>query len=160
VIAALGMVSSFSTIAGPIISGLLIHADILGSSWRPAFLINLPIGLIGLALAARYLPESRSQEARRLDLPGVGIVSAALVALVFPLIQGHEQGWPWWMFVMLAGSAPLFALFLLRSNRVRSEVAPATVRVAPQKKSEVNDHETTRHRFHRTHREARPGAGP
>ncbi|KUJ68019.1 hypothetical protein ACZ90_22465 [Streptomyces albus subsp. albus] len=125
--AALGMVASFATIAGPMISGVLIELDLFGSSWRPAFLLNLPIGVIGVFAALRYLPESRSEHARKLDLPSVLIISAALTCLCYPLIEGHEHDWPWWTFALMAASLPLFGLFALRCAAVHRRTQSALV---------------------------------
>lgn len=94
---------------GQVIGGLLIKADLLGLDWRMCFLINLPVGAAALARLGA-LPESRSAGSK-LDLPGVGLVTAALVALVLPLIEGPEYGWPLWTWLSLAGSAALFAAF-------------------------------------------------
>nr|WP_049717736.1 MFS transporter [Streptomyces caatingaensis] len=125
------MVVSGATIAGPMISGVLIQADLFGSGWRPAFLVNLPIGLLGVLGALRFLPESRSDQARRLDLPSVLLVSAALVCLIYPLIEGHERDWPWWSFALMALSVPLFAAFHLRCvathRRTRSALVPPSL---------------------------------
>lgn len=125
--AALGMVASSATIAGPMISGVLIELDLWGSSWRPAFLLNLPIGILGVFAALRYLPESRSEQARKLDVPSVLIISAALACLCYPLIEGHERDWPWWTFAVMALSLPLFALFGLRCTKVHRETQSALV---------------------------------
>ncbi|MCX4821315.1 MFS transporter [Streptomyces sp. NBC_01142] len=108
----LGVVIGLATIGGQLIGGLLIGADLFGSGWRPVFWINVPIGLITVLLAARHLPESRAALARRLDIPGVVVLSAALFLLSFPLIQGHEAGWPRWAWACLAASALGFALFV------------------------------------------------
>ncbi|MFC0843802.1 MFS transporter [Streptomyces noboritoensis] len=125
--AALGMVVSGATIAAPMISGVLIELDLLGSSWRPAFLLNLPIGVLGVISAMLYLPESRSEQARKLDLPSVLLVSAALTALIYPLIEGHERDWPWWTFALMILSVPLFGVFHLRCAEVHRETQSALV---------------------------------
>jgi EmrB/QacA subfamily drug resistance transporter len=125
--AALGMVISGATIAGPMISGVLIELDLFGSSWRPAFLLNLPIGLLGVLAAMRYLPESRSEQARRLDIPSVLLITAALACLIYPLIEGHERDWPWWSFGLMVLSIPLFAAFHLRCTKVHRETQSALV---------------------------------
>lgn len=57
---ALGAVIGLSTIVGQVVGGLLIQADLLGTSWRPVFWINVPIGVAALALAVRWVPETRA----------------------------------------------------------------------------------------------------
>ena len=108
----LGGLSMLATTLAPLLTGLLIKADFAGLSWRPVFLINLPICTAALALAARYLPRGRSGRRLRVDAIGTILVVAALGLLAFPLIQGRDLGWPVWSYVMLVASAPAFALFV------------------------------------------------
>jgi EmrB/QacA subfamily drug resistance transporter len=110
-----GLTLGLGAVFGQLIGGLLIRADLFGLDWRLCFLINLPIGVAALALLRR-VPESR-QPATRLDLAGVVLVSAALVALVLPLVEGREQGWPTWTWLSLAASVLLFALFAATQRR-------------------------------------------
>ncbi|GAB3796506.1 MFS transporter [Micromonospora zhanjiangensis] len=110
-----GLTMGLGAVFGQVIGGLLIKADLFGLDWRMCFLINLPVGLAALPLLRR-IPESR-QPATRLDLIGVALISAALVALVLPLIQGREQGWPVWTWLSLAASVLLFALFAVSQRR-------------------------------------------
>jgi EmrB/QacA subfamily drug resistance transporter len=100
---------------GQLLGGSLIRADLFGLGWRACFLINLPIGLAALLFVGR-LPESRNPRTK-LDLAGVALVTSALVALVLPLIQGQDQGWPLWTWLSLAGSAVLFAVFAVYQSR-------------------------------------------
>ncbi|WNM38038.1 MFS transporter [Micromonospora halotolerans] len=110
-----GLTMGLGAVFGQLIGGLLIQADLFGLDWRLCFLINLPIGVAALALLRR-VPESR-HPAARLDLAGVVLVSAALVALVLPLVEGREQGWPLWTWLSLAASVLLFALFVTTQRR-------------------------------------------
>jgi EmrB/QacA subfamily drug resistance transporter len=126
---ALGAVIGMSTIIGQLLGGLLIAADIGGSSWRPVFWVNVPIGLITLAFAAKFVPESRAPEARRLDLPGVLVLTLALFLLVVPVIQGREAGWPLWTWLSLAGSAVAFVLFGYVERRVEAGGGSPLVRL-------------------------------
>jgi hypothetical protein len=75
------------------------------------FLVNLPIGIAALVAAFVLLRESRAPRARRLDVLGMLIISAALGLLTYPLVEGRDQGWPAWAFVMLVLSVPAFWLF-------------------------------------------------
>jgi EmrB/QacA subfamily drug resistance transporter len=106
-----GLTLGIGAVFGQLIGGLLIRADLFGFGWRSCFLINLPVGLVALALVARAIPESRAPRRPGLDPLGVTLVCAALVALVLPLIQGRAQGWPLWTWLCLAGAAALFTLF-------------------------------------------------
>ncbi|MFI6952602.1 MFS transporter [Nocardia sp. NPDC050408] len=108
----LGIVIGMATIGGQIIGGLLIGADLFDSGWRLVFWVNVPIGIVMFALALRYVPETGSAATRKLDMPGVLVLSAALFLLVLPLIQGQEAGWPGWVWACFAGSAIAFGLFV------------------------------------------------
>ncbi|MFF5171804.1 MFS transporter [Micromonospora sp. NPDC000089] len=108
---AFGPVMGISAVGGPILAGWLVDADLWGTGWRAIFLINVPLGLLAALGALRFLPESRSTHATRLDLPGVGLVSAAALLLVYPLVQGRERDWPLWTFAMMAASVVVFVAF-------------------------------------------------
>lgn len=108
------LVLSAGAVAGQSLGGLLISADLAGTTWRPAFGVNIPIGLVLLWLAWRYLPMDKARTAGPgrpgVDLPGVAILSAALVLLVLPLVLGQGEGWPAWTWACLAASLPAFVL--------------------------------------------------
>ena len=107
--AILGIVVGIASFIGNVLGGYLISANIGGQSWRPIFFVNLPVGLICLLLTPRFVPESRAAQSRKLDLIGVGLVSAGLFLLVFPLAEGREAGWPLWAWFCVA-----FSLVVLR----------------------------------------------
>jgi EmrB/QacA subfamily drug resistance transporter len=112
-----GLTMGIGAVFGQLIGGLLIKADVLGLGWRACFLINLPVGLLALVLVPRALRESRAPRRPRLDNAGVALSSAAVVALVLPLIQGRALGWPLWTWLCLAGSAVLSAVFVAHQSR-------------------------------------------
>lgn len=111
-----GLTMGIGAVFGQLIGGLLIRADVLGLGWRACFLINLPVGLLALALVPRALSESRAPQRPRLDFTGVALSTAAVVALVLPLIQGRTAGWPLWTLLCLAVSAALFTVFVRHQN--------------------------------------------
>ncbi|MBY8881256.1 MFS transporter [Actinacidiphila acidipaludis] len=113
-----GMTMGVGAVFGQLIGGLLIRADILGLGWRACFLINLPIGVAALVMVPRALGESRAPRRPRLDPAGVALSTAAVVALVLPLIQGRSLGWPVWTWVCLAASPVLFAVFVVHQHRL------------------------------------------
>lgn len=101
-----------AAIAGQVFGGLLIRMDIFGLSWRPVFLINLPIG-IGVFIAARLLlVESRSMTAPRLDLGGMVLLTTGLFLLTYPLIEGRDAGWPRWAWACLLAAVPVLGVFV------------------------------------------------
>ncbi|MFT3691217.1 MFS transporter [Paenirhodobacter sp.] len=87
----LGMTLGLAAIAGQILGGYLVEADLLGLGWRTIFLINVPIGLIAIA-AARFIPETRAPERPALDWAGVALVSLGLALLLIPLIEAPIRG--------------------------------------------------------------------
>jgi EmrB/QacA subfamily drug resistance transporter len=115
--AAFGPVMGLAAIAGPIIAGWLTQADLLGTGWRMIFLVNVPLGLIGFAGALRFMPESRSASRIRLDPAGVVLISAASLAIIYPLVQGRELGWPAWTFALMAAGVVLLGVFALAERR-------------------------------------------
>jgi EmrB/QacA subfamily drug resistance transporter len=108
-----GFTIGLATSAGQLIGGLLTSADIAGLSWRPVFLVNVPIGLLTLVAALRWLPETRAEHPGRLDLPGAGLLILGLSLLVYPLIMGRDAGWPVWMLVAMAASPLVLAVFVV-----------------------------------------------
>jgi EmrB/QacA subfamily drug resistance transporter len=106
-----GATIGLATITGPLVGGLLIEADLFGLEWRPIFLVNVPIGIAALAAATRFLSESKAPRALRLDPIGVAIVTAGLLLLVYPLVQGRDLDWPLWTFLSMAAAVPVLAGF-------------------------------------------------
>jgi EmrB/QacA subfamily drug resistance transporter len=115
-----GATIGLATITGPLVGGLLIDADLMGLGWRPIFLVNVPIGVAALAVASRYLVESRAPRALRLDPGGVAIVTAGLLLLVYPLVQGRELDWPLWTFLSMAAAVPVLAGFAVYERRKKA----------------------------------------
>lgn len=83
------------------------------------FLINIPIGALTLPLAIRSLPHGAGRPGMKLDVTGVWLVGLALVAIIYPLIQGQTDGWPAWCFASLAAGAGLLMAFLAHERRHR-----------------------------------------
>lgn len=106
------LVLSGSAVIGQILGGVLVSANLFGSAWRPIFLINVPIGVLLLVMAARFLPAEQGQRSQRLDLGGVVVLSIALLLLVVPLVLGRDEGWSAWIWVCLGASIPVFAVFV------------------------------------------------
>jgi hypothetical protein len=115
---------------GQVGGGLLLQADILGLTWRPAFFINVPIGILTLVAAALFLERQRTAASVRLDGSGIALVTVALLLLVVPLVSGRDAGWPWWMLLMLAASLPALALFALFEQRLAKRGGSPLVKLA------------------------------
>ncbi|RKT16942.1 EmrB/QacA subfamily drug resistance transporter [Streptomyces sp. 1114.5] len=108
-----GAVVGLGAVSGPMIGALLTEWDLFGLAWRPIFLINLPVGIAGLLLGRRFIDESKADHALKLDLVGVALASLGLLMLIYPLTHGREAGWPLWGYLSMAGSLPVFALFVV-----------------------------------------------
>ena len=114
----LGVVIGLATIGGQVIGGVLVAADLLGTGWRAVFWINVPIGLVTIALARRLVPESRVAGARSLDLAGAAVLAVALLLLVGSLIEGQQRAWPWWTWASLVSAPVLLGVFVGVERRV------------------------------------------
>ncbi|KQW63522.1 MFS transporter [Variovorax sp. Root411] len=128
--AAYGLTLGLGATLGQLVGGLLIHADLAGLGWRSCFLINLPIGLLALVLAPRVIPPLANNGNSRLDLAGMLLAAAGSVAVVLPLVEGREQGWPLWSWLCLAAALPLLVAFGFQQRRLAAKggaplVAPA-----------------------------------
>jgi MFS family permease len=108
---AYALAMGLAAVFGQLIGGLLIQMNFSGLGWRSCFLINVPVGAVALTLVPRAVPESKADGRTRLDLTGVALVSAALVATVLPLIQGQSQGWPLWTWLSFGAALLLFGVF-------------------------------------------------
>lgn len=106
-----GMVMGVAAVAGQLVGGLLISANVAGLGWRAIFWVNVPVGVAAIALAPRIVPESRAGRPGRLDLPGAALLTGALVAVLLPLLDGRQQGWPAWSWACLAVGPVLLAAF-------------------------------------------------
>ncbi|MGI8903293.1 MAG: MFS transporter [Solirubrobacteraceae bacterium] len=120
-----GLVLGLAAVGGQLIGGVLVQADIAGLGWRSCFLINVPIGVVALALAPRLVPESRSADCGRPDLVGTVLISAGLTAIVLPLLEGRQHGWPAWTWASLGVSPVILGAFLRHQRRpARRDGAP------------------------------------
>ncbi len=106
-----GPVMGSAAMIGPILGGGLIALNLFGSGWRLVFLINLPLGALALLGAAALLPRMQGRRADTLDLGGAVMAGAGALAIIYPLIQGRELGWPAWTYASMAAGVALFAAF-------------------------------------------------
>ncbi|HVH15042.1 MAG TPA: MFS transporter [Candidatus Angelobacter sp.] len=111
-------INGIGAITGNILGEFLIQLNISGLSWRPIFLVNVPIGIVGLVVGYMVLRPSRSQRPPRLDLLGVGLITLFLVSLVLPLSQGQQLGWPLWTVMLLVLTFPILGLFIIHERRL------------------------------------------
>nr|WP_234376858.1 MFS transporter [Streptomyces sp. TP-A0356] len=107
--------------AGQVLGGVLVSADLFGTGWRPVFLVNVPVGLVLLAVGSRVLPRDEvhaPERSRRLDLPGLALLGCAVSLLTVPLVLGQQEGWPLWSWLCLSAAAVVFAVFCGYESRL------------------------------------------
>lgn len=122
-----GLSAGLASVTGPVLGGFLIGADIMGLDWRPIFLVNIPVGVIAVAGAMRYVPKIPGDKALRLDLVGMALAGTGLMLLLFPLIEGRQLGWPVWIFAMMGVSVPVGLGFVLWQWRQAARGAPQLI---------------------------------
>ena len=120
-----GAMLGFASAIGLVLGGLLTEANIFGWSWRAVFFVNIPIAAVTLIAGLRVVPETKDPARRRPDVPAALLLAGSLVAIVYPLLEGRQLGWPAWVWPLAgAGVAGLCSLGVLESRRRRRPVAP------------------------------------
>ncbi|MBI6912031.1 MFS transporter [Pseudomonas palleroniana] len=113
-----GAVFGLASVIGQALGGVLIAVDLWGMGWRAIFLVNLPIAMLVIAVGMPVLKETRALHASKLDLVGTALSMLTLTALVVPLIEGREAGWPLWAWLSLVACAVLAVLFWRYETRL------------------------------------------
>ncbi|MFC8674486.1 MFS transporter [Streptomyces griseorubiginosus] len=98
-----GAVAGFASAIGLLAGGLLTDADLFGWGWRSVFLVNVPVAVGTFAAGLVLVPATKERSAGRPDVLGSLLLAGGLVAVVLPLVQGRENGWPVWGWVCMAG---------------------------------------------------------
>lgn len=126
-----GATIGFASIIAQLVGGLLISWNLFDLSWRLVFLVNIPIGLIALALSQKYVPESKSERPQQLDLGGSMLLGISIATLLYPLILGVRSGWSlFFSFLILVSIVSAYAFirwerrmeWLLREPLLRLEL--------------------------------------
>ncbi|MEU0144749.1 MFS transporter [Streptomyces sp. NPDC006288] len=120
-----GLVGGLAATLGLALGGLMVQWDLFGLDWRLIFLINVPIGLLGLVYGSKVITESKAPQALKLDTIGVVLATVGLVMLVYPLLQGRELGWPAWGYVSMIASVPVLVGFVQwQKRKTRKDGSP------------------------------------
>ena len=115
-----GAMLGFASAVGLLLGGVLTEANLFGWSWRAVFFVNVPVAAGALIAGLRLVPETRDAGARRPDVPGAVLLAACMVAIVYPLLEGRQLGWPAWVWLLLAaGLAGLGVLGMAEARRDR-----------------------------------------
>jgi EmrB/QacA subfamily drug resistance transporter len=120
-----GALGGFGATTAWLIGGLLVD----GLGWEWIFFINIPVGLIAVALCPVLLPESRAATARRsYDPAGALTITGALVVLVYAVVEAPDTGWASAQTLLLfAGSAALLGAFAVIESRHRAPLVPLRI---------------------------------
>ena len=112
-----GTIAGIASVIGQYLGGVLpdIHAFFAG--WRLIFLINFPVGVIAVVLAAKFLTDETNDKKGKFDHSGVALLTMALIALTYPLVRGPELHWPFWSIILIGLSISLFSLFVFDQRR-------------------------------------------
>jgi MFS family permease len=116
----MGATIGFSVALGPLVGGLIIAASGGDAGWRLVFDVNVPLGALAVVAAVVLLPAGAENTETGADWPGLVLLSGALVALLTPLIQGQQEGWPLWTYASMAGAIALLVVFALWERRVEN----------------------------------------
>src|ERR1700761_2348725 len=111
-----GAVLGLASAVGLLLGGVLTSANLFGWGWRSVFFVNIPIALAALIGSAKLVPENRERSVGRIDATGTVLLTGALVAVTYPLLEGRSLGWPAWCWLLLAaGIAGLGLLGLIET---------------------------------------------
>ncbi|NUS43035.1 MAG: MFS transporter [Mycobacteriaceae bacterium] len=127
--AVFGPAIGLATILGPVLAGLLIQWDPAGTGWRSIFLINLPLGAVALFAGRAALPNGK-RGTGTLDILGTAIVATGMGLLVYPLVQGREQGWPLWLVAMVPAAVIVLGLFIAQQRKRTAKGLDPLVRLS------------------------------
>ena len=106
-------VTGVAVAAGPVVGGILTHA----LSWRSVFLVNIPVGIVGIFLTLRYVPAVPRVAHGDLDLVAQALAILALAGLTFALIQGGVWGWTSAPVLVAGVAACLAAVYWYENER-------------------------------------------
>lgn len=104
-------VLALGVVLGQVGGGLVAGGDLFSLSWRPVFLINVPIGVLVLVLGPRVMVGARTDGQARLDLIGIALLTVAMAAITVSLTLGQDRGWPAWTWITLACGVVLLWVF-------------------------------------------------
>lgn len=116
-----GIMMGMAAAIGQFGSGALLQWNPAGLGWRAIFLLPLPICAVTLFMGWRVVPETGGGGNVRLDLGGAAMISLTLAAMVVPLSVGRQQGWPAWVFAVLA-AVPLLIVAFIRYEQQLSRI--------------------------------------
>ncbi|TMV90818.1 MFS transporter [Thioclava sp. BHET1] len=122
------LTAGLASVTGPILGGVLIGADIFGLTWRPIFLVNIPIGVLALIGALTVVPKAEGNRKLGIDFVGIVLAALAMLAVLVPLVEAPSLGWQLWMAPLLILALPLGWAFvrwqMYQEARSRPQLLP------------------------------------
>jgi MFS family permease len=118
-----------AAICGPPLGALVVDADVAGSSWRAAFLINIPL-VVAVLCCGPLVREDRADDRPRLDVAGTALAMTGSGLVVYPLIEGRDWGWPGWTWAIVAAGLATLAGFGLAQRRAAARGRATLVEVS------------------------------
>src|SRR3546814_15733922 len=121
-----GPMLGVAAIAGPVVGGAIVQADVFGLGWRFALAVNVPIACLALLAAWRFVPaDGKSACAGGIDWVGALLIASASGLPVLPLVQGQANGWrPWTWARLTAAGAGLLIFSPRQRSRLPARQAP------------------------------------
>jgi len=119
-----GLSAGLAAVTGPIVGGLLIGANFFGLDWRPIFLVNIPFGILAVVAGWYLIPRTPGHPGLKNDFVGIALFGAAVVAIVFPMVEGHSLGWPTWLWGLMALGLLLAGIFVIWERHRARQDAP------------------------------------
>lgn len=122
---AYGAVQGLASVAGPLLGGLLVSADLFGLGWRSIFWINIPVCLAALLIGIKVLPESKSDRRASFDVAGALFAAGGVLLILLPLIQTTSWGWGVHSWLLVTAGVVVLGVFVIVERRiVRGEGEP------------------------------------
>ncbi|HEX6453294.1 MAG TPA: MFS transporter [Trebonia sp.] len=113
-----GVVIGVGSVAGQVLGGVIINADLFGAGWRPIFLVNVPVALIGVIAGAALLPGHETVSHPRFDIVGAVGIPIGLALILVPLTVGRDLGWPWWTWMSFAAAIAVLTAVMRWEHRL------------------------------------------
>ncbi|MEX2982686.1 MFS transporter [Streptomyces sp. C36] len=112
-----GIVAGMAQALGLVVGGVLITANVGDLGWRTLFLVNVPVAALVIAFGAWLVPETKVPGGTRPNLLSAAVLTVGLVAVVFPLMEGRQYGWPVWCWLSLAAGVVAIVALALAEER-------------------------------------------
>ena len=115
-----GAMLGFASAVGLLLGGVLTEANLFGWGWRSVFFVNVPVAACALLAGVRLVPETRNPAAGRPDVPGAVLLAGSLIAIVYPLLEGRQLGWPAWVWLLMARAWPAWRAGHARGQAIQA----------------------------------------